>query len=134
MSIYCRCAEFGNVLEEKLRHTDYFKEELREKVKRALRRKKMTDTVKEKLEKVKFLRHLQGHELDRVMSYLGIEDLIPHVSKNNALTSGHHYRALTVGTAHHQQQQRVRIKLGKRQHRDTIQPSEEIKPGKTCNQ
>ncbi|XP_044575156.1 putative ankyrin repeat protein RF_0381 [Cotesia glomerata] len=87
MSIYCRCAEFGSILEEKLRHTDYFKEELREKVKRALRRKKMTDTVKEELEKVKFLRHLQGHELDRVMSYLEIEDLVKIMDPKNISTT-----------------------------------------------
>ncbi|XP_044578890.1 putative ankyrin repeat protein RF_0381 [Cotesia glomerata] len=87
MSIYCRCVEFGSVLEEKLRHTDYFKEELREKVKRALRRKKMTDTIKEELEKVKFLRHLQGHELDRVMSYLEIEDLVKIMDPKNISTT-----------------------------------------------
>ncbi|KAH0533581.1 hypothetical protein KQX54_000410 [Cotesia glomerata] len=87
MSIYSRCAEFGSILEEKLSHTDYFKQELREKVKRALRRKKMTDTVKEELEKVKFLRHLQGHELDRVMSYLEIEDLVKIMDPKNISTT-----------------------------------------------
>ncbi|KAH0562926.1 hypothetical protein KQX54_000894 [Cotesia glomerata] len=63
------------------------REELREKVKRALRRKKMIDTAREELEEVKFLRHLQRHELDRVMSYLEIEDLVKIVNPKNISTT-----------------------------------------------
>lgn len=88
MSIYCRNAEFGSVLEEKLGNTNNFREELREKVKRALRRKKMTDTAKEKLEEVKFPRQLQREVLDRIISYLEMEDLVKIVSPKNISTTG----------------------------------------------
>ncbi|KAH0555973.1 hypothetical protein KQX54_000214, partial [Cotesia glomerata] len=76
-------AGFLNILEERLGNTNNFREELREKVKRALRRKKIIGTAREELEEVKFLRHLQGHELDRVMSYLEIEDLVKIVNPKN---------------------------------------------------
>ncbi|KAH0562422.1 hypothetical protein KQX54_000419, partial [Cotesia glomerata] len=87
MIVYCRNAGFLNILEERLGNTNNFREELREKVKRALRRKKMIDTAREELEEVKFLRHLQGHELDRVMSYLEIEDLVKIVNPKNISTT-----------------------------------------------
>ncbi|KAH0537954.1 hypothetical protein KQX54_001566 [Cotesia glomerata] len=87
MIVYCRNAGFLNILEERLGNTNNFREELREKVKRALQRKKMIGTAREELEEVMFLRHLQGHELDRVMSYLEIEDLVKIVNPKNISTT-----------------------------------------------
>ncbi|KAH0546607.1 hypothetical protein KQX54_012055 [Cotesia glomerata] len=76
MRTYNRQKKFEEILNNETNIQGDFRIEIDGKIRLATGRKKVEKLVKKELEKIMFLRHLQDHQLDEIVGYLGIGDLV----------------------------------------------------------
>ncbi|XP_044594805.1 ankyrin-1-like [Cotesia glomerata] len=76
MRTYNRQKKFEEILNNDTNIQGDFRIEIEGKIRLATGRKKVEKLVKKELEKIMFLRHLQDHQLDKIVGYLGIGDLV----------------------------------------------------------